>query len=46
MDAFLFSMLRRLLPRSLYHEVLYRSLPGIARWGKVRSATAGAASVR
>jgi len=46
MDAILFSMLRRLLPRSLYHEVLYRSLPGIARWGKVRSATAGAASVR
>lgn len=33
-DAFLFSMLRRLLPRTLYHEVLYRSLPGISRWGQ------------
>lgn len=33
-DAFLFSMLRRLLPRTLYHEVLYRSLPGISHWGR------------
>ncbi len=33
-DAFLFSMLRRLLPRTLYHEVLYRALPGVSRWGR------------
>ena len=33
LDARLFSMLRRLLPRRLYHWVLYRSLPGIGRWG-------------
>ena len=36
-DAFLFSALRRLLPRSLYHEVLYRSLPGIKTWGRDRT---------
>jgi len=34
-DAFLFSALRRLLPRDLYHEILYRSLPGIREWGKL-----------
>jgi NAD(P)-dependent dehydrogenase (short-subunit alcohol dehydrogenase family) len=34
LDAFLFSMLRRLLPRGLYHEILYRSLPGISHWGR------------
>lgn len=33
-DAFLFSMLRRLLPRTLYHEVLYRALPGVTHWGQ------------
>ena len=33
MDAHLFALLRRLLPRPLYHWVLYRSLPGIRRWG-------------
>ena len=32
-DAVLFSSLRRWLPRSLYHWVLYRSLPSIKRWG-------------
>jgi NAD(P)-dependent dehydrogenase (short-subunit alcohol dehydrogenase family) len=32
-DAFLFNVLRRLLPRRAYHEVLYRALPGISRWG-------------
>lgn len=37
-DAFLFSALRRLLPRNLYHEVLYRSLPGIEDWGLERQA--------
>jgi hypothetical protein len=33
LDAALFNLLRRWLPRGLYHEVLYRSLPGIATWG-------------
>ncbi len=33
LDARLFSLLRRLLPQRLYHEILYRSLPGIRRWG-------------
>ncbi len=33
-DAFLFSALRRLLPRDLYHAVLYRTLPGINNWGR------------
>lgn len=33
-DAFLFQMLRRMLPRRAYHAVLYRSLPGISRWGR------------
>jgi NAD(P)-dependent dehydrogenase (short-subunit alcohol dehydrogenase family) len=32
-DAFLFSTLRRLLPRRMYHAVLYRCLPSVARWG-------------
>ena len=34
LDARLFSLLRRLLPRRLYHWVLYRSLPGIGQWGR------------
>ena len=33
-DAWAFSMLRRVLPRNLYHWVLYRSLPKIGEWGK------------
>ncbi|MCB0346116.1 MAG: SDR family oxidoreductase [Bdellovibrionales bacterium] len=33
-DAWAFFALRRMLPRSLYHSVLYRSLPGIKEWGK------------
>lgn len=32
-DAFLFSAMRRFLPRDFYHEVLYRSLPGVSHWG-------------
>jgi short-subunit dehydrogenase len=32
-DAHAFSLLRRLLPRRLYHAVLYRMLPKIDRWG-------------
>ena len=33
-DAHLFSLLRRLLPRWLYHQVLYRSLPRVRSWGR------------
>lgn len=33
-DAHIFAWLRRLLPRWLYHEVLYHSLPGIREWGQ------------
>lgn len=32
LDAALFSLLRRILPRSAYHWLLYRSLPGIRLW--------------
>jgi hypothetical protein len=32
-DAFVFSTLRRVLPRRLYHAVLYRSLPQVHSWG-------------
>lgn len=31
-DARLFYLMRRLLPRALYHAVLYRSLPGVKEW--------------
>jgi len=31
-DARLFYMLRRLLPRALYHASLYRMLPGVSEW--------------
>lgn len=33
-DAHLFSMLRRLLPRRLYHAILYRLLPEVRTWGR------------
>ena len=33
-DAYVFYGLRRLLPRRIYHYLLYRSLPGINDWGK------------
>lgn len=33
-DAGIFFALRRLLPRRLYHAVLYRSLPGVNKWGR------------
>jgi len=33
-DARLFSLLRRLLPRGLYHRFLYRCLPRIGEWGE------------
>lgn len=32
-DAWLFYFLRRLLPRGVYHHILYRGLPSIHRWG-------------
>jgi NAD(P)-dependent dehydrogenase (short-subunit alcohol dehydrogenase family) len=32
-DALLFAALRRLMPRRLYHALLYRGLPQIRRWG-------------
>ncbi len=35
-DATLFSVLRRLLPRRMYHWVLYRSLPSVRTWGPAR----------
>jgi len=31
-DARVFYMLRRLLPRGLYHAALYRMLPGVSSW--------------
>jgi NAD(P)-dependent dehydrogenase (short-subunit alcohol dehydrogenase family) len=33
LDASLFALLRRLLPRPVYHWVLYRMLPGVRYWG-------------
>ncbi|MFT7582222.1 MAG: short-subunit dehydrogenase [Myxococcota bacterium] len=32
-DAFLFSALRRLLPRRFYHWLLYKNLPKVKTWG-------------
>lgn len=34
LDAHVFSIIRRLIPRKLYHRVLYHTLPGIRYWGK------------
>jgi short-subunit dehydrogenase len=33
-DAHIFSLIRRILPRRLYHFILYYTLPGIRTWGK------------
>ncbi len=33
-DAHFFSWFRRVLPRRLYHWMLFRNLPGIKTWGK------------
>ncbi len=33
-DAWMFSLLRRFLPRPIYHWLLYRNLPGIDEWGR------------
>lgn len=35
-DAHFFTLMRRLLPRSIYHSLLYHSLPGIKHWGKAQ----------
>ena len=34
LDAHFFTWIRRLLPRHLYHGLLYRALPGINSWGR------------
>ncbi|MFT6633283.1 MAG: short-subunit dehydrogenase [Bacteriovoracaceae bacterium] len=34
LDAHLFSIFRRIIPRRLYHLILYYTLPGIHKWGK------------
>ncbi len=34
LDAYFFGILRRILPRALYHQILYRMLPNISSWGK------------
>ena len=34
LDAYLFSALRRLLPRRFYHWFLYRNLPNVRQWGQ------------
>jgi short-subunit dehydrogenase len=34
-DAIFFYYLRRLIPRQLYHTILYKALPKIKNWGKL-----------
>jgi hypothetical protein len=33
LDAYIFRFLRRLVPRRIYHAILYASLPGVRAWG-------------
>lgn len=33
-DAYFFGLMRKLLPRKLYHAVMYYSLPKVFRWGE------------
>ena len=33
-DAYFFGLIRKLLPRRLYHTLMYLSLPKIYRWGE------------
>lgn len=33
-DAYFFGLIRKLLPRSLYHALMYYSLPKVFRWGE------------
>ncbi|QQR91747.1 MAG: SDR family NAD(P)-dependent oxidoreductase [Myxococcales bacterium] len=35
-DAHLFALLRRVLPRGIYHQLLYCALPSIHKWGPSR----------
>ena len=35
-DARLFFFIRRVLPRSWYHKLLYLSLPGVKKWGQAQ----------
>ncbi|MCI0536887.1 MAG: SDR family oxidoreductase [Verrucomicrobiales bacterium] len=44
-DAHFFNFLRRLLPRRLYHYILYTALPGIRTWGKNPPTRSGAQTV-
>ena len=39
-DAHVFYLLRRMLPRPLYHWLLYRSLPHVDRWGPAENSIA------
>jgi short-subunit dehydrogenase len=43
-DGVFFSLIRRFLPRRLYHYALYTALPGVRGWGK-RSARCGDADL-
>jgi short-subunit dehydrogenase len=36
-DAYLFTVLRRLVPQRIYHAILYRALPRVAEWGAERA---------
>ncbi len=45
LDARFFGLLRRLLPRRIYHALLYRGLPRVEEWGG-RSHGAGAPAVQ
>lgn len=40
LDARIFALLRRWLPRRAYHALLYRGLPKVEEWGEPRSARA------
>jgi short-subunit dehydrogenase len=33
-DAYIFGLLRKLLPRKMYHALMYYSLPKVFRWGE------------
>ncbi|HVK62229.1 MAG TPA: SDR family oxidoreductase [Bdellovibrionales bacterium] len=33
-DAYFFGLIRKLLPRSIYHALMYYSLPRVFRWGE------------
>jgi NAD(P)-dependent dehydrogenase (short-subunit alcohol dehydrogenase family) len=34
LDAYFFGLIRKLLPRSIYHALMYYSLPKVFRWGE------------